>query len=85
VPQASAADKKMRCILIFDDHPDSLRLVFGGRADSHVHPSGLQSLTSSRVALLRNLADPLKFSSRRRLVCYGGSTLPSITPKREWA
>ena len=27
----------MRRILIFDDHPDSLRLVFGPRADRHLN------------------------------------------------
>jgi hypothetical protein len=31
----NGADKKMRRILIFDDHPDSLRLVFGGGANPH--------------------------------------------------
>jgi hypothetical protein len=46
------ADKKIRRILIFDNHPDSLRLVFGRRADSHVHLSDPQRMTSSGVALL---------------------------------
>jgi hypothetical protein len=30
----NAPDKKIRRILIFDNHPDSLRLVFGRQADS---------------------------------------------------
>jgi len=32
---ANGADKKIRHILIFDNHPDSLRLVFGGGANPH--------------------------------------------------
>jgi hypothetical protein len=44
--------KKIRRILIFDNHPDSLRLVFGRRADSHLHLSDPQRMTSSGVALL---------------------------------
>jgi hypothetical protein len=48
----SAAGKKLRRILIFDDHPASLRLVFGRRADLHVHPSDPQGTTASGVALL---------------------------------
>jgi hypothetical protein len=31
----NGADKKMRRILIFDNHPDTLRLVFGGGANPH--------------------------------------------------
>jgi hypothetical protein len=31
----NGADKKMQRILIFDDHPDTLRLVFGGGANPH--------------------------------------------------
>jgi hypothetical protein len=36
LPSTSAADKKIRRILIFDNHPDSLRLVFGRRLLSDV-------------------------------------------------
>jgi hypothetical protein len=32
----TGAHKKIRCILIFDNHPDSLRLVF----ERGAHPSG---------------------------------------------
>ena len=39
MPQANAAGKKTRRILIFDDHPDSLRLVFGRRPNPHVYLS----------------------------------------------
>jgi hypothetical protein len=42
----------IRRVLIFDNHPDSLRLVFGSRVDSPVHPSNLQRMTSAGVALL---------------------------------
>ena len=31
----NGADKKIRRILIFDNHPDTLRLVFGGGANPH--------------------------------------------------
>jgi hypothetical protein len=33
--QTNAAGNKIRRILIFDNHPDSLRLVFGGGANPH--------------------------------------------------
>lgn len=39
VPQARDADKRMRRILIFDDHPDSLRLVFGSPQPTHLSAS----------------------------------------------
>src|SRR5437667_7376045 len=32
----NGADKKIRRILIFDNHPESLRLVFARRPDPHV-------------------------------------------------
>jgi hypothetical protein len=51
VPQANAADTKMRCVLIFDDHPDSLRLVFGRRANPHVHLSAPQRVISWELIL----------------------------------
>jgi hypothetical protein len=51
-PPSTNTDKKIRRILIFDNHPDSLRLVFGRRADSHVHLSDPQRMTSSGVVLL---------------------------------
>jgi hypothetical protein len=35
-PQTNAAGNKIRCILIFDNHPDSLRLVFGRQARPHL-------------------------------------------------
>ena len=48
--------KKIRHILIFDTHPDSLRLVFGHRPDPHVDVSEPQRATSSGVAFLWILA-----------------------------
>ena len=53
LPATNAAPAKtVRRILIFDNHPDSLRLVFGRRAASHVHLSDPQRTTSWGVALL---------------------------------
>ena len=48
----AAAGKTVRRILIFDNHPDSLRLVFDHSAPSHVHLSNPQRTPSSVVALL---------------------------------
>ena len=50
--QAKDLRKKIRRILIFDNHPDSLRLVFGRRVDSNVHLSHSKRMTSSGVAFL---------------------------------
>jgi len=36
LPSTNAAGKKIRRILIFDNHPDSLRLVFGEHANPYV-------------------------------------------------
>jgi hypothetical protein len=52
LPATKGEGRKIQRILIFDNHPASLRLVFGSRADSHLHPSDPQRLTSSGVALL---------------------------------
>lgn len=46
--------KKIRRILIFDNHPDSLRLVFGHRTNQHVHLSA-PPRASSRDAVLVSL------------------------------
>ena len=48
----TAAGKMVQRILIFDNHPDSLRLIFGRRAASHVHFSDSQRTMSWGVALL---------------------------------
>jgi hypothetical protein len=52
LPATSTAGKKIQRILIFDNHPASLRLVFDCRADSRVHLSDSQRITSSGIALL---------------------------------
>jgi hypothetical protein len=50
-PTPLTAGKRVKLILVFDNHPDSLRLVFGPRA-SPVHLSDAQDTPSSVVALL---------------------------------
>ena len=40
LPSTNAAGKKIRRILIFDNHPDSLRLVYGRRPHPDVDLSG---------------------------------------------
>jgi hypothetical protein len=47
LPATTAPGKKIQRILIFDNHPDSLRLVFGRHANSH-----RERITSWGVALL---------------------------------
>jgi hypothetical protein len=42
LPSTNAAGKKIRRILIFDNHPESLRLVFGHRLYQDVDLSGPQ-------------------------------------------
>jgi hypothetical protein len=50
---ASSGGKTIRSILIFDNHPESLRLLSGYRsADSHFHVSDPPRTTSWGVALL---------------------------------
>jgi hypothetical protein len=51
VPRANDVHKKIRSILIFDDHPDSLRLVFGPDANRHVHLSAPQRVISWELFL----------------------------------
>lgn len=51
LPATSAAGDTIQRILIFDDHPVSLRLVFGG-ADSHVRLSEPKRMSSLGVAVL---------------------------------
>jgi hypothetical protein len=46
LPSTNAAGKKIRRILIFDNHPDSLRLVFGERANPYVNLSLPQRVSS---------------------------------------
>jgi hypothetical protein len=44
--------KKIRRILIFDSHPDSLRLVFGRRANPHIHLSAPERVISWELILV---------------------------------
>ena len=54
---ADVGGKTIRCILIFDNHPDSLRLVSGYRGeDSHFHVFDSLRTISWGVALLWILA-----------------------------
>jgi hypothetical protein len=52
LPPPNAARKKIRHILIFDDHPDSLRLVFGRRVNPHVHLSAPPPASSWELILV---------------------------------
>jgi len=52
LPSTNAAGKKIRCILIFDNHPDSLRLVFGERANPYVDLSVPQRVSSWELVLV---------------------------------
>jgi hypothetical protein len=51
-PSRNAAAKKIRHILIFDNHPDSLRLAFGGDANPHGDLSVLQRVSSWELVLV---------------------------------
>ena len=46
LPSTNAAGKKIRRILIFDNHPDSLRLLFGERTNPYVDLSVPQRVSS---------------------------------------
>jgi len=53
LPATNATGRKIQRVLIFDNHPDSLRLVSGYRsADLHFHLSDPPRTTSWGVALL---------------------------------
>jgi hypothetical protein len=54
LPATTAACRKIQRILIFDNHPASLRLVFDRRANQHVHLS-TPPRASSRDAVLVSL------------------------------
>jgi hypothetical protein len=51
-PTQLTAGKRVQLILVFDNHPDSLRLVFNHPAPSHVHLFNPQRTPSPVVALL---------------------------------
>jgi hypothetical protein len=46
LPATNPARKRIQHILIFDDHPDSLRLIFGCRANPHIHLSAPERVIS---------------------------------------
>lgn len=52
LPSTNAAGKKIRCILIFDNHPDSLRLVFGRRPHPDVDLSRPQRVSSWELIIV---------------------------------
>src|SRR6202163_2597491 len=55
LPATNAARKRIQHILIFDDHPDSLRLVFGRRVNPHVHLSAPPRASSCELILVSML------------------------------
>ena len=48
----NGADKKIRRILIFDDHPESLRLVLARRSDPHVDFTVPQRVSSGELIIV---------------------------------
>src|SRR5216683_326135 len=52
LPSTNAAGKKIRRILIFDNHPDSLRLIFGERASPYVDLSVPQRVSSWQLIVV---------------------------------
>jgi hypothetical protein len=56
LPSTNAAGKKIRRILIFDNHPESLRLVFGHRQHRNVDLSRPAQIISWELILVSILA-----------------------------
>ncbi len=52
LPSTNAAGKKIRRILIFDNHPDSLRLIFGERTNPYVDLSVPQRVSSWQLIVV---------------------------------
>ena len=52
LPSTNAAGKKIRRILIFDNHPDSLRLLFGERTNPYVDLSVPQRVSSWQLIVV---------------------------------
>jgi hypothetical protein len=52
LPSTNAAGKKIRRILIFDNHPDSLRLVFGRRLHPDVDLARPERVSSWELILV---------------------------------
>jgi hypothetical protein len=55
LPATNTAGEQVQRILIFDDHPDSLRLVFGRRANSQIDLSMLSRASSWELILVSML------------------------------
>jgi hypothetical protein len=55
LPATNAARKRIQHILIFDDHPDSLRLVFGRRVNPQAHLSAPPPASSWELILVSML------------------------------
>jgi hypothetical protein len=51
-PSTNPAGQKIRHILIFDNHPDSLRLVFGRRGNADVDLSAPPRASSSELIIV---------------------------------
>jgi hypothetical protein len=56
LPSANAAGKKIRRILIFDNHPESLRLVFGRRSHPNVDLSRPERISSWELLIVSTVA-----------------------------
>jgi hypothetical protein len=54
-PSTNGADKRIRRVLIFDNHPDSLRLLFGQNGLTNAYASDPQPMTWSEVSLVCSL------------------------------
>jgi hypothetical protein len=52
LPATNPARKRIPRILIFDDHPDSLRLVFGRRVNPRAHLSAPRPASSWELILV---------------------------------
>jgi hypothetical protein len=52
LPSTNAAGRKIRRILIFDNHPESLRLVFGPRAHPDIDLSPPQRVSSWELIIV---------------------------------
>src|SRR4051812_38396928 len=51
LPAADTTSRKMQRILVFDNHPETLRLIFGGRADADADFSEPQPTSLSEFVI----------------------------------
>jgi hypothetical protein len=61
LPAANAPDRTIRRVLVFDNHPDSLHLVFGLQANRSVASSESQRASVWEFILVATLAFALVF------------------------